>query len=94
MKGVASIEINWNEINLILQERSSKASYMVQPNEMNNEDYSKIVFLLNEIDRFPDNQKTVAESGANLNKYLSEKYRDLSTDSINRLVTRFCFVNR
>ncbi|WP_434511928.1 hypothetical protein [Desulfitobacterium sp. AusDCA] len=86
--------IDWNEINLIIQERSSKGSCMVQPQEMTNEDLAEIGFLIAEVNSFPDKEKTVAESGTLFRKYLSEKYCELSPQSINRLVSRFCFINR
>ena len=90
------MEMDWNEINLIIQERSSKGSwsYMIQPAEMNKEDLETIGFLIAEVGSFPDNQKTVAESAAIFRKYLSDKYWRLSPESINRLVDRFCWLNR
>ena len=87
-------EIEWDEINLIIQERSSKQSYMVIPHEMDPKDLEKISFLTDEINAFPDNQKTVAESGAFFEKYLSDKYSKLSPENISKLVHRFCFLNR
>lgn len=86
--------IDWDEVNLIIQERSSKRSYMIIPNEMSLEDLAKISFLVAEINSFPDNQKSVVESGALFRKHLSEKYGKLSPDSIDRLVYRFCFIYR
>ncbi|MDD2782229.1 hypothetical protein [Sulfuricurvum sp.] len=87
-------KINWDEINIIIQERSSKQSYMLQPNEMSPIDLEKIGFLISEINEFPDNQKKVSESGTLFEKYLSDKYCELSPKSIDRLVHRFCFLNK
>lgn len=88
------MEIDWDEINVIIEKRSSKHSYMIQPNEMSSDDVKKIRFLIWEINSFPDNQKTVSESGELFRKHLSEKYGKLSPKNIDRLVDRFCFLNR
>lgn len=66
-------EIDWDEINSIIMDRSSKQSYMVIPNEMNPIDFEKIGFLISEINGFPDSQKTVAESGETFREYLSDR---------------------
>ncbi len=87
-------KINWDEINLIIQERSSKQSYMIIPNDMSTIDLEKIGFLISEINQFPDNQKKVSDSGALFKKYLSDKYCELSLKSIDRLVHSFCFLNK
>jgi len=88
------MELNWDEINLIIKEKSSKSSYMVKPEEMEPENLAVIQFLINEVYRFPDKQKTVTDSGAQLRKYLTGKYNELDGESIERLVHRFCFLNR
>jgi len=86
--------IDWDEINSIIMDRSSKQSYMVIPNEMNLKELEKIRFLLSEINRFPDSQKTVSESSAIFREYLSDKYCKLSTENVDRLVHRFCYLNK
>lgn len=88
------MELNWDEINLIIKEKSSKSSYMVKPEEMEPENLAIVQFLINEVYRFPDRQKTVTDSGTLLRKYLTEKYSELDAESIKRLVQRFCFINR
>ncbi|EKN69028.1 hypothetical protein P9E76_14175 [Schinkia azotoformans] len=88
------MEIDWDEVNKIIEERSSENSDIVKPNEMSSEDLRKISFLIKEVNRFPDNQKTVGESGALFMKHLCEKYSKLSPESIGRLVHTFCFMNR
>ncbi|MGE5405409.1 MAG: hypothetical protein ACM3PP_10790 [Candidatus Saccharibacteria bacterium] len=88
------MEISWDEINTIIQERSSKNSSLIKPEEMDAFDAAKIDFLLTEINRFPDNQPTVAASGMLLYKHLSEKYPNLSRESISRLTNRFCWMNK
>ncbi|OCA88427.1 hypothetical protein A8F94_24520 [Bacillus sp. FJAT-27225] len=88
-KEFLKMAIDWEEVNLLIQEWSSK-----KPLEMSPEDAAKISFLIDEIYSFPDNQKTVVESGDLFRKYLYEKYAKLSPDSIERLVYRFCFLNR
>ena len=86
--------IDWEEINGIIRERSSRSSYMVRPNEMDSADLAKIHFLIDEVLSFPDDQKTVSDSGALLDRHLSQKYRGLDPDNISRLVHLFCYMNK
>ncbi|OCA88009.1 hypothetical protein A8F94_09285 [Bacillus sp. FJAT-27225] len=88
------MEIDWEEVNLIIQEWSSKWSFMKKPNDMPLEDFEKIRFLIDEIYSFPDNQKSLLESAALFEKHLNGTYSRLSPKSINWLVDRFCFSNR
>ncbi|WP_156319740.1 hypothetical protein [Bacillus sp. FJAT-18017] len=87
MSGVFN-EIDWDEVNVIIQKSRGKSS------EMSPENFTKISFLIDEIESFPDNQKSVVESGALFRKHLNEKYDKLSPKSIYWLVDRFCFLNR
>ncbi|WP_155922193.1 hypothetical protein [Bacillus sp. EB01] len=88
------MEIDWDEVNSIIQKWSGKWAFMKKPTEMPFEDFAKISFLIDEINSFPDNQKSVVESGALFRKHLNEKYDKLSPKSIYWLVDRFCFLNR
>lgn len=75
---------DWDEINRIIQETLRSTSNY--PGE--------IGFLISEINKFPDSENTVADSGDLFRDYLSKKYPKLSSGSIYRLVDRFCFLNR
>lgn len=86
--------IDWDEINLIIMERSSKHSYMILPKEMSSVDLEKIQFLISEVNEFSDNQNSVVEEGENFRKYLSDKYLELSPQSIDKLFHRYCFLNK
>ncbi|WP_438448712.1 hypothetical protein [Gorillibacterium sp. sgz5001074] len=86
------MELDWPEINRIIEENSNGLTIRLGTTSMLG--IEKIKFLLDEVDRFPDNQKTVVDSAKLLQNHLSDKYSLMSAKSIHILMQRFCFSNK
>jgi len=86
------MERNWETINSIIENKCS--GYIDGFRKLSDSEARTVEFLQDEINKFPDNKKTVSESAALFRSHLSKKYHDLSDDSIDNLSMIFCWLNR